>query len=56
MSVGRNTTQIDGKGQRASAGPLFEGKAYAKEVDCILDGIFTDDSADGFCVCDCTAL
>ena len=36
--------------------PLFEGEAYAKEVDCILDGIFTDHSADGFCVCDCTAL
>ena len=56
LSAGHNTTQIDGKGQRASAGPLFEGEAYAKEVDCILDGIFTDHSADGFCVCDCTAL
>ena len=56
LSADRNTTQIDEEGRRTSAGPLFEGEAYAKEVDCILDGIFTDHSADGFCVCDCTAL
>lgn len=39
LSAGRNTTQIDGKGQRLCAGPLFEGETYAKEVDCILCGI-----------------
>ena len=56
-SVGRpNTTQIDEEGRRTSAGPLFEGEAYAKEVDCILHGIAADHAADGFCVCGCTAL
>ena len=54
--AGRNTTQIDGKGQRTSAGPLFEGETYAKEVDCILCGISANHAADGFHVCDCTAL
>lgn len=56
LSADRNTTQIDEEGRRTSAGPLFEGEAYAKEVDCILHGIAADHAADGFCVCDCTAL
>lgn len=56
LSADRNTTQIDEEGRRTSAGPLFEGEAYAKEVDCILHGIAADHAADGFCVCGCTAL
>ena len=56
LSADRNITQIDGKGQRISAGLFLEGGNYAKETDCTLRGGSAGYAADDLRFCGCAAL